>query len=226
MKRILIFVVTCILLVHSSLAVAQDKAAAAEKPKPADAKPADWQSLFDGKSTDGWKSTNFGGEGDVSVVDGSLVLDFGSSLTGITLTRDFPKTDYEIRLEAKRVDGRDFFCGLTFPVGDSHCSFIVGGWGGAIVGLSSIDGKDASENETTKYMKFDNGRWYKFRVRVTPKQIQTWIDDQPIIDQNIEGRRITTRNEVNLSKPLGFSAWETKAALRNIEFRELNGNDK
>ena len=26
---------------------------------------------------------------------------------------------------------------------------IVGGWGGTVVGLSSIDGMDASENETT-----------------------------------------------------------------------------
>lgn len=180
-----------------------------------------WQSLFDGESLSGWKSTNFGGEGEVSVQDGSLMLDFGSSMTGVTLTREFPKTNYEIRLEAMRVDGRDFFCGITFPVVDSHCSFIVGGWGGAVVGLSSIDGKDASENETTKFMKFENGRWYKFRIQVTPEHIAAWIDDKPVVDQNIEGRKITTRLEVNLSKPLGFASYETRAALRKIEYRTL-----
>lgn len=181
-----------------------------------------WQPLFDGKSLDGWKVPEFGGDGEVVVKDGQIVLEFGESLTGITYAKkDFPKTAYEIRLQAQRVDGIDFFCGLTFPVADSHCSFIVGGWAGAVVGLSSIDGKDASENETTKYMAFKTGKWYSIRVRVTDQNISCWIDKQKIVDQNITGRKITTRNEVDLSKPLGISAWQTKAALRNIEFRKL-----
>ena len=37
--------------------------------------------------------------------------------------------DYELRLEAKRVEGGDFFCGLTFPVGKEYCTLILGGWG-------------------------------------------------------------------------------------------------
>ena len=65
-----------------------------------------------------------------------------------------------------RVEGSDFFVGLTFPVRDSHASLIVGGWAGSVVGISSIDGRDASENETTEVMKFKNGQWYKFRLRV------------------------------------------------------------
>ena len=44
--------------------------------------------------------------------------------------------------------GGDFFATLTFPVDDSFCTFVTGGWGGDIVGLSSIDGWDASDNET------------------------------------------------------------------------------
>ena len=102
------------------------------------------KSLFDGKSLKGWKKTQFGGEGKVEVKDGRIVLHSGGPMTGITWTEDFPKIDYEISLEAMRVDGSDFFCGLTFPVGDKPCSFIVGGWGGGVVGLSSIDGSDAS----------------------------------------------------------------------------------
>jgi len=180
-----------------------------------------WKPLFDGKSLTHWKPTNFGGEGEVSVDDGSIVLDFGTSLTGITYTGDFPKTNYEVRLEAKRVDGRDFFVGMTFPVGEAHCSLIVGGWGGAVVGFSSIDGRDASENDTTKFMKFENGRWYRFRVSVTPQHLKAWIDEQLVIDQAIEGRKISTRSEVDLSKPMGFAAWETKAALRKIEYRVI-----
>jgi hypothetical protein len=177
--------------------------------------------LFDGKKLEDWKVANFGGEGRIRVEDGRVLMDFGEMLTGITYTKEFPKTDYEIRLEAMRVDGIDFFCGLTFPVSDAHCSLIVGGWAGAVVGLSSLDGRDASENETTRYMKFETGRWYRIRVRVTSERIEAWIDDEQVVSQDTRGRKITTRTEVDLSKPLGIAAWQTKAALRKIEYRRL-----
>lgn len=185
-----------------------------------------WQELFDGKSLAPWKSAEFGGEGEVAIEDGKLILPMGNTLTGITYTGSLPKTNYEIRLQAMRVEGIDFFCGLTFPVADSHCSFIVGGWAGAVVGLSSIDGKDASENKTTRYMNFEDGRWYRIRVRVTPRRISAWIDEKQVVDQDITGRRISTRNEVELSKPLGISAWQTKAALRDIQLRRLSADEK
>ena len=120
-----------------------------------------------------------------------------------------------------RVDGVDFFCALTFPVADSHCTLVVGGWAGSVVGLSSIDGRDASENETTRYMAFKDNQWYRIRVRVAKERIQAWIDDERVVDQAISGRRLDTRIEVELSKPLGVCAWETRAALRNIRIRRL-----
>lgn len=191
---------------------------AAEKQRPASA----WQPLFDGRTLEGWKSTRFGGEGEVWVEGGAIRLDFGSSLTGVTYQAAFPKMDYEICLQAMRVDGIDFFCGLTFPVDESHCSLIVGGWAGAVVGLSSIDGRDASENETTRFMAFETGRWYRIRLRVRPQRIEAWIDDQQVVDQSLAGHRVSTRTEVDLSRPLGISAWETRAALRRIRFRRLD----
>ncbi len=183
--------------------------------------PGAWRPLFDGKSLEGWKKTEFGGEGEVRIEDGKLILDFGASMTGVTYQKPFPKSNYEIRLEAMRVEGNDFFCGLTFPVAESHCSFIVGGWGGTVVGLSSIDGRDASENSTGQYREFKNGQWYKLRVRVTDDKIQCWIDDEQVIDQALEGVEISTRVEVNLNKPLGFATYDTRGALRNIAYREL-----
>jgi hypothetical protein len=187
--------------------------------------PSSWIRLFDGKTLEGWKAASFGGEGQVRVEGERIVLDFGEMLTGITYAKEFPKLDYEIRLEAMRVDGIDFFCGLTFPVRDSHCSLIVGGWAGAVVGLSSIDGRDASENETTRYMKFETGRWYRIRVRVTAERIEAWIDGEQVVNQTIRGRKISTRTEVALCKPLGIAAWQTKAALRNIEYRRLAAHE-
>lgn len=182
-----------------------------------------WRPLFDGKSLDGWRVTQFGGEGDVYVEDKTLHLGFGSPLTGVTSTRgDLPKTNYELRLQAQRVDGTDFFCGLTFPVAESHCSFIAGGWGGALVGLSSIDGEDASQNQTRLSRAFRPKTWYTFRVRVEPNRIQVWIDDDRVIDQNIEGRKISLRPEVDLSRPLGICAFDTHAAVRDFAVRTLD----
>lgn len=185
---------------------------------------AEWQSLFDGKTLGGWKATEFGGSGDVEVKNGELIIHMGALLGGVTWTNDaaLPKTNYELSLEAKKLEGSDFFCGLTFPVGEAHCSLIVGGWGGGVVGISSIDGLDASENDTTKYMSFEKDKWYKIRVRVTPAKLQAWIDDEQIVDQSIEGRRISMRpGEIEIAKPLAVSTYQTSAALRNVKLRRL-----
>jgi hypothetical protein len=182
-----------------------------------------WQSLFDGKSLGSWKPANFGGEGDVKVADGQIQMEAGITLTGITWSGGaLPKTGYEVSLEAQKTSGGDFFCGLTFPVGDSSCSFIVGGWGGGVVGLSSIDERDASENETTQVMDFEANRWYRIRVRVTEKRIEAWIDDRQAVDVATAGKTISIRPEVDLSRPLGIAAWQTGTAIRDIRLRRLD----
>lgn len=177
--------------------------------------------LFDGKTLAGWKVTEFGGEGDVEAKDGRIQMAMAEGCTGITWKGEFPKWDYEVRLEAMRVEGIDFFCGMTFPVGDDPCSLIVGGWGGAVVGLSSIDGKDAAHNETKRYEKFETGRWYKIRLKVTKEKIEAWIDDKQVVDQALAGHKISIRPEVQLSRPFGIAAWRTTAALRDIRLVSL-----
>ena len=182
----------------------------------------EWQSLFDGKTLRNWQPTNFGGEGHVRVENGQIVLERGGDLTGITWTgSELPKTNYELSLQAMRVDGHDFFAGITFPVANSFCSLILGGWGGTTVGLSSIDGIDASENETSQNINFEERRWYDVRIRVTPEKIEAWLDQRQIINQMITNRTIDTRPEVYLSQPLGVATWRTKGAVRNIRLRRL-----
>jgi hypothetical protein len=207
----------------TGIAAAEQKTDKAEKKKDQKGKVI---SLFDGRTLNGWKKTNFGGEGEVEVENGNLILHVGSDLTGITLAdgKKLPTNNYELSCEAQRVDGSDFFCGMTFPVHKSHCSLILGGWGGGVCGISCIDGADASENETTFYREFKQGQWYKVKVRVTDNELKAWIDDKEIFTvEDLQDRRIDTRIEVDLSKPLGFCTWQTSAALRKIEVRELAG---
>ena len=178
--------------------------------------------LFDGKTLKGWKPANFGGEGAVTVRDGQIFLEMGDPLTGITWTGgEIPHINYEISLEAMKVNGSDFFCGLTFPVADSFCSLILGGWGGSLVGLSSLDGMDASDNETSTSMDFASDRWYRIRLLVVPGKITAWLDDKMIIDANTKGRRVSIRPEVDLSTPLGVASYRTETALRNISIRAV-----
>src|SRR5262249_40029150 len=153
---------------------------------------ANWKSLFDGKSLVGWKATDFGGEGEVEVKGGAVVMERGNDMTGITYARgDFPRRDYEVSLEGKRVAGNDFFCTTTVPVGYPHCSLVVGGWGGLIVGLSSLDERDASENDTRTLKEFKSDRWYRIRIRVTQDRIMAWIDDQKVVDAVTKGKKIS-----------------------------------
>ena len=179
-------------------------------------------SLFDGKTMGKWKGTNFGGEGEVEIKDGQMLIRMGSPLSGVTWQGEPPaKMNYEISLEAQRVDGDDFFVCLTVPVNDNAISLVLGGWGGTLVGLSSIDGQDASENEYTQYMNFKREQWYKVRMVVKEKQIQAFIDDKLVIDANIEDRKVETRIEVDVSKPLGIANFATTGAYRNIQMKKL-----
>ncbi len=176
--------------------------------------------LFDGVSLTHWIVPSFGGEGMVTVKDSSLILGVGEGCTGVTYTAPFPKMNYTVSLDAMRVDGSDFFCGVTFPVNESPCTLIIGGWGGSIIGLSSIDGQDASDNQTSTWETFENQRWYHIELRVTPDAIQAYIDGKRYIDFETTDHTLSIRREVTLSKPFGFTSWKTTAALRNICVRE------
>lgn len=177
------------------------------------------QPLWDGKSLAGWEVTPFLTHGPVRVEEGRLLLKRGEPMTGITWRGDFPRIDYEVRLEAMRVEGSDFFSAITFPVHDSHCTLVIGGWGGSVVGLSSIEGADASENETSRWMSFENGRWYTVRLRVTDRAIEAWIDGEMVVDFAHEGRLLSTRVEVLRNRPFGIATWQSTAALRDLELR-------
>jgi len=180
--------------------------------------------LFDSKDLGKWKKTPYGGEGDVFVnEDGNLEFGFGAVITGVNWGEAPPATsNYELSLEAMKLDGNDFFVALTFPVKDSHATFVVGGWGGGVVGISSVDDLNASENETMSIEGFEKDVWYKIRVRVSDDQLQAWINDDEAVTLDLEGRKISLLpGDIELSVPVGIAAYQTRAQYRNIVWRKL-----
>jgi len=205
-----------------SAALAEQPADSAKAP---DEDPYAWKLLFDGKTLEGWKVPSFGGEGEVYVQDGRIILGEGRMMTGIALKGEPPRTNYELQWEGMRVDGEDFFCATTFPVGKDYCSFVPGGWGGMVTGLSNVDYYDASDNMTTTFFEYKPKQWYTFRVRVSDARIRAWIGDEQVVDQPRGEHTFDIRFEVEPCRPLGMASWSTTGAVRNIRLRRLKPSE-
>ena len=182
--------------------------------------------LFDGKSLDDWEMVDIGASGAVELEGGLMIINQGDSISGAIYKKaaTLPMIDYEITLEAKRLEGVDFFCGLTFPVGDAKtCATLVcGGWGGAVTGISSIDGLDASENGTSNFVRYEDNKWYAVKVRVTPENLSVWIDGKHLIDQDLKDKKIGVRpGPIESYLPLSFTTFATTAAIRNVKLKML-----
>jgi hypothetical protein len=121
-----------------------------------------------------------------------------------------------------KVDGNDFFCGIVFPVGKETCSFVAGGWGGGVTGLSSVDHMNASENETASDQNYAKNKWYTFRLRVTPAKIEVWWDAKQVINLELANRQISVHPAVDAAAPLGLTTYETTSLFRNLRIKPLN----
>jgi hypothetical protein len=166
------------------------------------------------------------GAGELTWDDESRVMRIGvgTDLNGARWTGPMPAVPYMVELEARRLSGSDFFCGLTFPVreGKESVSLIVGGWGGSLVGISSIDGMDASENSTGTQHEFEDQRWYSILVQVDGERLQAWIDGRQVVDAQTEGQRLSLRpGPIEDCAPFGLATWLTSAEVRGVKWRKL-----
>ncbi|EDM25010.1 hypothetical protein LNTAR_03744 [Lentisphaera araneosa HTCC2155] len=170
-----------------------------------------------------WKTSNYGSGGEFKLASKLATLEMGDPICGMTWAgQELPKNNYQIELEAKRTQGNDFFVGLTFPIKEQFCSLIISGWGGTVTGLSSIDGVDASENETSCDIEINNHQWYKIKLVVSNKAITVDVDGKQIIYYPTQNRTFSIRPEVEPSKPLGLATFYTAAQYRNFYLKKLD----
>lgn len=185
--------------------------------------PEGWESLFDGRSLAGWDIVRYGGEGEPYAVDGTLVLPMATAgmMTGVRWVGEtLPVIDYIIYYEARRVAGHDIFAGLSFPYGDTSASLIIGGWGGIVNGLSSINDYDASENETTRLFSLNDNEWYPVQLRVTTDSIRAIVGNGQVIDIATAGKNIHLRGGL-ADTGLTFWTYVTTGEIRNIRIKKL-----
>jgi len=153
-----------------------------------------------------------------------LRIGWGETMPAVRWKGEPPTPPFELELMAKRIDGTDFFCALTFPArGPDECvTLIVGGWGGGTVGISSIDGKDASENETTSHHAFETDVWYAVRLVRDGERIETWINGEKVIDVDTTGKTLSLRSgPISECAPFGLATWQTTAQIRNVRWKPL-----
>ncbi|MDR0522728.1 MAG: DUF1080 domain-containing protein [Planctomycetaceae bacterium] len=231
MPRLFFAVCLTFFLVPLALCPAKDKTGQT-------AKNAGWKPLFDGKTLKNWTVPAYGGEGKITVKDRIVIIGNGETMSGIRYEKEFPKINYEIRYEAQRTKGSDFFAACTFPVKKEFCTFINGGWGGSLTGLSSVDHLDASENITATSFEYKDGVWYRFRISVTETHIRVWITppntdsdkkekpkaepkEELVIELETKDRELSVRSEMSSYQPLGFCTWSSEGQIRNAEYRIL-----
>jgi hypothetical protein len=195
---------------------------AACRPTAPEVKPKQW-ALMEGAPAAAWQQAGIPEEGQIAVKDGNLEIGIGAPMTGAKFTAwdqaVLPGTSYTIRYETMRVEGRDIFGMCTFPVSshEAHATFVIGGWGGTVTGLSSLDFLDASENATRAEQAFQHGVWYAVRIEVRPEDIRVWINDRPVVNASIKGKKVSLRpGDIDHCLPFGFATWGTKAKVRRV----------
>lgn len=185
----------------------------------------EWKLLSD-EYASAWEASGMPEEGQVTVHDGEIMLQPGQPMTGARFTAwksaALPVSRYVIEYEAMRVAGNDFFGTVTFPVNETHVSLVVGGWGGTLVGISSIDDMDASENTTRGNARFENNRWHKVRIEVRDDELRAWINDKLFVNTSIKGRRLGLRaGDIEKCAPFGFASYATQSRIRGVLISRL-----
>ena len=188
-------------------------------------KRSEWKLLAE-EFTPAWKSSGIPEEGKVSIFNGEIKLQPGQPMTGVRFdawqSAMLPTRRYAIEFEAMRVEGNDFFGTVTFPVNDEHVSLIVGGWGGTLVGISSIDDMDASENTTRSNARFENNLWHKVRIEVRDDDLRAWINNKLFVNVSTKGHQLGLRSgDIEKCAPFGFASYATQSRIRNVLIQRL-----
>ncbi len=176
-----------------------------------------------------WEPLDFGFNGQPTIAPDLLSIPSSERLSGVAFKGDLDALlgpaheNYEITLQAQRIDGHDIFLGLTFPVGPKEsASLVLGGWGGSVCGISLVDGLSANENAHQTIRHFEDKEWHTVKLRVDAKEIRAWIDGDTLFTVVRKPEtHFSVRAEVEPTAPLGLFTFATTAQIRCLAVRKL-----
>jgi hypothetical protein len=188
-----------------------------------------WRRLFDGETLNGWRGVSAGTfrkHGEVDVARGCIILGRGRPATGIACTRNIPRENYELTLEAMRQKHGEELCSMVFPLGASRCQLVIGGWarrpGEGKIGLGLVDGHGGGDNMTTRAFPVENGRWYKIHLAVTASSVAVSVNGVRQIDFPWKQHKLSlTGSHQIIPTPLAILTWNVSTAFRNVAIRSL-----
>ena len=193
--------------------------------RPEGAQNADWRQLYDGADLSSWELGVYGESDEYEVLEDGVVIPQTAALAGMTFRGALPTVPYRLSVEATRLYGADFFLGVTFPVSDDHLTLVLGGWGGMVSGLSSLDGLDASRNATKTLRHFPNGKRHEVEIEVTETDGRVRVDGEPFLSTSLEGREVGLRVDVEPSHPLGIATYATSTHLHRVRVLEMQPDE-
>ncbi len=167
----------------------------------------------------GFVATDFGAEDTVTIAPDAVSLEPGAPLSGVTYTGALPTPPYTLAVEFTKRYGSDFPLAITFPVAGSHLSLVLGGWGGTVCGLSSLDGLDAARNATRFVRAFPVGVRTRVELDVEAERVAVRLDGVPVLDVPLAGRAVGVRAELEPCKPLGLAAFATATTIHSFRVR-------
>ena len=179
----------------------------------------EWTEIFDGQTLDGWEvKPEKSGEKQWWVESGTIITENDGG-KGSNLWTKKVYENYELELEYKTFS--DYYDTGVFLRGNGHQVQI--GISGSLkkdmtACLYAPQDKRGSYPAQTDKVKDVNqvGQWNKLRIVLTAKRIQTFLNDQPMIDY--ESVAIKDRGPIGLQLHGGH---KMKIAFRNVRVRPL-----
>jgi len=199
---------------------------------------ADWVSLFDGKTLDGWIQKN--GTARYKVVDKTIqgTTSEGSPNSFLCSVKEYGDFELEfevkvhnqlnsgvqIRSKTKQAQGDAKFGRVYGPQVEIEASGVKGAEAGYVYGEATGLGWLTSKKNLKPHQVMKDGEWNRFRVVARGAEISTWINGKAIENLTHEG--------IYKTHPKGFIGLQVHGirkktgpfdvAWRNIRIKELD----
>jgi hypothetical protein len=196
-----------------------------------------WESLFDGKTLNGWVQKN--GTASYRVEDGAIVGKTTEGSPNSFLCTEKEYGDFELEFEVKVHDslnsgvqirsktkdkpGSDDPGRVYGPQVEIEASGKNGAEAGYVYGEATGRGWLTPKERLIPHKKFKDGEWNAYRILAKGPRIQTWINGEPVED--------LTDEPIYGTHPKGFIGLQVhgigsgqgpyEVAWRNLRLREL-----